>query len=410
MALSTPLRQAPNENCTSISAALHSQAVSDENHGVNSQHFSLFISEMLFDSQTTILLAGNGDRNGYIYKIMSCLPTNSIFGKATVPCSWHADPPVIRVFACGFSRDPDAQNVSPSEYKYVLVAIDQASNYVTLLPTANMQAATAARLIMDNIILKYGTFRYLISDRSTSWLNQLFAAFLTSPSFETYHIKTSPYRAQTNSLAALQNKHMIRHLSAFAKDSSQFPQYLAAIAAGVNASVNITLGVAPYYMLYGMNYRFPFETALTSNEQAFRSYDHSTLQALAQRLQIVREIVAQNVKDAKATMERVRNVGTKPHTFQEGDRVFNSSELDKNRAFNAKHARKFAGPYILLELKGNLARFAHMYTGRQLPSYINVDKLRLLRDVGRDVLYNRYLRNPFSDANDQISIPEQRTI
>jgi hypothetical protein len=81
---------------------------------------------------------------------------------------------------------------------------------------------------------------------------------------------------------------MIRHVSAFAKDPSQFPQYLAAIAAGVNASVNITLGVAPYYVLYGMNYRFPFETALTSNEQAFRSYDHPTLQALTQRLQIVR--------------------------------------------------------------------------------------------------------------------------
>jgi hypothetical protein len=51
-----------------------------------------------------------------------------------------------------------------------------------------------------------------------------------------------------------------------------------------------------------------------------------------------------------------------------------------------------------------------MYTGRQLPSYFNVDKHRLLQDVGRDVLYNRYLRNPVSDANDQISIPDQRTI
>jgi hypothetical protein len=184
---------------------------------------------------------------------------------------------------------------TPSEYKYVLVAIDQASNYVTLLPTANMQAATAARLIMDNIILKYGTFRYLISDRSTSWLNQLFAAFLTLPGFETHHIKTSPYRAKVNSLAELQNKNLIRHISAYASDPSQFPQYLAAIAAGVNTSVNLTLGVAPYYVLYGKNFRFPFETALTSNEQAFRSYDHPTLQALAQRMKIVREIVNQNV-------------------------------------------------------------------------------------------------------------------
>jgi hypothetical protein len=297
-----------------------------------------------------------------------------------------------------------------SEFKYVLVAIDQASHYVTLLPTSNMQAATAARLIMDNIILKYGTFRYLITDRSTSWLNQLFAAFLTLPGFDTHHIKTSPYRAKINSPAELVNKHLIRHIAAYASDPSQFPQYLSAIAAAVNGCVNLTTGVAPFYVLYGMNFRFPFETALTSNEQAFRSYDNPTLQALAQRMKIVREIVNQNIKEAKTTMERVRNAGTKPHSFQEGDRVFISSELDRNRAFNAKHGRRFSGPYVLLEVKSNLARLAHMYTGRQLPSYINVDKLRLLKDVGRDVLYNRYLRDPASDGNGQISVPEQRTI
>jgi hypothetical protein len=61
-------------------------------------------------------------------------------------------------------------------------------------------------------------------------------------------------------------------------------------------------------------------------------------------------------------------------------------------------------------VKSDLARLAHIYTGRQLPSYINVDKLRLLKDVGRDVLYNRYLGDPASDGNGQIAIPEQRTI
>jgi hypothetical protein len=159
-----------------------------------------------------------------------------------------------------------------------------------------------------------------------------------------------------------------------------------------------------------MNYRFPFETALTSNEQAFRSQDHPALQALAQRIQIVREIVAQNIKDARANMERLRIVGTQSHTFQGGDRVFISSQLDQNRALNAKHARKFAGPYVIREVRGDLARIAQVYTGRQLSSYINVDKLRLLRDVGRDVLYNRYLTDSVNDDNGQVSIPEKRTI
>jgi hypothetical protein len=95
---------------------------------------------------------------------------------------------------------------------------------------------------------------------------------------------------------------LIRHIAAYASDPSQFPQYLAAITAEINGSVNLTTGIAPFYVLYGMNFRFPFETALTSNEQAFRSYDNPTLQALAQRMKIVREIVNQNIKEAKTTI------------------------------------------------------------------------------------------------------------
>jgi hypothetical protein len=342
----------------------------------------------------------------------SCLVCQQIKFSAKPKYPVHAMPS-HNLFEClhvDFHEIRTPKKSAPSEFRYVLVAIDQASYYVTLMPTSNMQAATAARLIMDNIILKYGTFRYLITDRSTSWLNQLFAAFLTLPGFDTHHIKTSPYRAKINSPAELVNKHLIRHIAAYASDPSQFPQYLAAIAAGINGCVNLTTGIAPFFTLYGMNFRFPFETALTSNEQAFRSYDNPTLQALAQRMKIVRDIVNQNTKEAKSTMERIRNVGTKPHSFNAGDRVFISSELDRNRALNAKHNKRFSGPFVVLEVKSDLARLAHIYTGRQLPSYINVDKLRLLKDVGRDVLYNRYLRDPASDGNGQISIPEQRTI
>jgi hypothetical protein len=299
---------------------------------------------------------------------------------------------------------------TPGEYRYVLVAIDNYSHYVTLLPTKDMTAETSAKLIMDNIILKYGTFRYLISDRSTSWLNQLFAAFLKLPGFDTHHIKTSPYRPQTNSLSELTNKHLIRHLRAYCSDPKQFAQYLPAIAAAVNAIVIENLGVSPYFLLYGMNYRFPFETALTTNEQEVRSYDHPGLRALAHRMKIVREIVAQNIRDAKKNMERVRNVGAKPHTFQEGDRVFVASQLDRNRATNEKHGRQFSGPYILVQLKDSLARLQHVYTGRLLPSFINVDKLRHLKDVDRNVLYNRYLKQSPTDDSEEVNIPEQRTI
>jgi hypothetical protein len=137
--------------------------------------------------------------------------------------------------------------------------------------------------------------------------------------------------AQTSSLTEQQNKWIIRHLRAFCTDSSTFHQLLTAIAAAINATTNITLGVAPFFVLYGINYRFPFETALTSNEQPFRDWDRPGLQPLAQRLEIIRDIIVQNIKDARANTERIIKVNAKPHDFQVGDRVFISSQLESNR-------------------------------------------------------------------------------
>jgi hypothetical protein len=74
-----------------------------------------------------------------------------------------------------------------------------------------------------------------------------------------------------------------------------------------------------------MNYRFPFETALTSNELSFRDvWDMPRLESLAKRLEIVRDS-ASEIRDARANTERIKNVNAKPHDFQVGHRV--SSQL-----------------------------------------------------------------------------------
>jgi hypothetical protein len=73
-------------------------------------------------------------------------------------------------------RPPKKTN--QDDFKFVLILLDQTSQFVTLVPTKDMRAETAAQAIMDHFILRFGAFRYLVSDRSTSWLNQLFEAFL----------------------------------------------------------------------------------------------------------------------------------------------------------------------------------------------------------------------------------------
>jgi hypothetical protein len=116
----------------------------------------------------------------------------------------------------------------------------------------------------------------------------------------------------------------------------------------------------------------------------------SGLESLAKRLEIVRDIVHQNIRDARATTERIKNVNAKHHDFQVGDRVFFSAERDSSRLTNRKHSPAFIGPFVLVELKNNLVKLVHFYTGKPLKNFINMDKLRRLRDESRAVLYNRH--------------------
>jgi hypothetical protein len=165
-------------------------------------------------------------------------------------------------------------------------------------------------------------------------------------------------------------------LRAYCTDFTNFHELLPAISAAINGNVNTALETSLFFILYGVNYRFPFETALTSNELSFREvWDMPGLESLAMRLEIIRGIVHQNIREARANTERIKNVNAKPHDFQVGDRVFVSAEIDSSRITNRKHSPAYIGPFVLVELKNNLAKLVHFYTGKPLKNFINVDKL-----------------------------------
>jgi hypothetical protein len=75
-----------------------------------------------------------------------------------------------------------------------------------------------------------------------------------------------------------------------------------------------------------------------------------------------------------------------------------------------KHSPAFIGPFVVVQLKNNLAKLVHFYTGKTVEKiFINVDKLKRLRDEPREVLYNRHkpTQQSFSMDNDELA---QRTV
>jgi hypothetical protein len=67
----------------------------------------------------------------------------------------------------------------------------------------------------------------------------------------------------------------------------------------------------------------------------------------------------QNIKDARANTERIKNVNAKPQDFQVGDRVFISSELDSSRLSNRKHSAVWIGPYVVVAVRNSLVKLVN---------------------------------------------------
>jgi hypothetical protein len=293
-------------------------------------------------------------------------------------------------------------------FRHVLVVVESLTQFVLLIPCKTQTAEEAAQAIMDHYILKFGCFRYLISDRGSSWLNELFQTFLKMPNMKICHYKTSPYHPASNSLSEIQNKHILRILRAECSDKKDFHLYLPTICAGANALTSTALNCSPFYALYGVNYRWPIDTALTTEEQSFRGNNYPQgLQGIAERLRILREIVKQNVEDARRDTDRVRNVKARPHDFQIG-RVFVSQLLESSKIKNKRHSPQYVGPYVIIDSHASLVRLQHYYTGKILKNWINVCHLKRLKDESRLKLYNRLKANEGdSDTTQDI---EQRTV
>jgi hypothetical protein len=67
-----------------------------------------------------------------------------------------------------------------------------------------------------------------------------------------------------------------------------------------------------------------------------------------------------------------------------------------------------------VDFRNSHVKLVHLYTGRELENFINMDKLKRLRDTPRDVLYNRHrtAQHPFiSDApsTEQPTVQTSRT-
>jgi len=101
-------------------------------------------------------------------------------------------------------------------------------------------------------------------------------------------LKTASYRPQTNRVAELRNKLILKVLRAKCHDKANWPDLLPVITAAQNFSVSLSLGQSPHFCLFGVLPRWACDVNLLKVDEGTPEKQWEVAIKFAERLQKMR--------------------------------------------------------------------------------------------------------------------------
>ena len=240
----------------------------------------------------------------------------------------HAVRQTSQIFAV-FSMDLIDMGATASRYRYILVTLDDFSNFVSLANLRNKSAATAQRQLWE-IFALFGPPQTLLTDRGREFINSLVKKFTEEAGIQ--HVVTYAYHAQGNGRNERSHQVINNTLRILSEHHpTQWYRYTKAVQYMMNCRPNIDTGISPYEVLFGRKPR-----SLT-NVTPFLEYDHREA------------IKLRNAVDAMVLLhrqQRIKSTGKiAPESFKIGQKV----KVVKHFPKRAKHRFPTLGPYTVMK-------------------------------------------------------------
>ena len=258
---------------------------------------------------------------------------------------------------------------SKEGYKYVLMAVDDFSNYIIPIPMKSTTSAEIITAIKKAIITPFGAPHYFRSDEQPGIYNSNeFYLFL-----ESYHINllatsvASPFsngRAESHIKIF---KHAARKYFYQTKLIDNWEESIHFVSSALNQSVN-TYNFSPEEIMFG--YRIPrgIELLTTSSN----GDDPQIIDEIMNRALAIREKYNKAKTDKEDRNKTYKNIKSKTIKFEKGQLVLHR-QMQVSTGMSSKWKPQFTGPYIINDIQKNnrTAICQHIISGKQIKAHFN---------------------------------------
>lgn len=221
----------------------------------------------------------------------------------------------------------------------IVVVTDYATRYSETKALSSGKAEPVAQFLLEQVICRHGSPRYIISDRGKVFQSQLVTELLKIMGTNSRY--TSGYYPQTNGLTERLNKTIIDMLSKYVStDQSDWNLYLPHVTFAYNTSIQDSTKMSPFMLMYGREARLPTEAHLNSPVEL------NNIVELRDRTLAARHQAVLNIQAHQAKNKAYYDASHRILDFEDGQQVKVFTPVRKVGK-SEKLLLKWHGPYII---------------------------------------------------------------
>jgi hypothetical protein len=229
--------------------------------------------------------------------------------------------------------------------QYILVMEDHFTKWPEAFALPNQEAKTIAKVIVEQIICRYGAPKSMLTDRGTNFQSELVTNILSIPGIK--RKSTTAYHPQCDRLTERFNRTLLERLAFYVNHHhDDWDQHLPYALFAYRSAQHASTGFTPYFLLFNQEPHLPSNIAIRptekqkSQDQIFERIDQSFGQA------------QHNIIQAQKQQKRNYNNRRKEHNYFKGEYIWIFNPVIKSHE-SKKFVFHWTGPYQIIEIYNN---------------------------------------------------------
>ncbi|UYV66772.1 K02A2.6-like, partial [Cordylochernes scorpioides] len=233
--------------------------------------------------------------------------------------------------------------ISHAGNRWIIVATDYLTRFAITKAAATAEATELATFLIEDVILKHGAPREIITDRGKNSMSQTIREINNLNG--TIHRFTTAYHPQTNGLTERLNKTLTDMISMYVDvDQKNWDSILPYVTFAYNTARQETTGYSPFFLVHGREVETPLDSILPY-QPAGTAEDY--VGHLVTNAEDARMLARLNILQAQSKDKERYDKKHQEVTYKEGDLVWVFTPV-RTVGLSEKLLKRYFGPYRVI--------------------------------------------------------------